>query len=121
MSNPITKPFWMPKLTGQEETLIADVLASNFLNDGQVTAQFEKRITELLGCKYAVTVTSGTAALALSLIAMGIGHGDEVLVPDITFIATANAVTLAGATPVLVDIDPRTLNIDPQLMERAIT
>ncbi|SVB90055.1 uncharacterized protein METZ01_LOCUS242909, partial [marine metagenome] len=74
-----------------------------------------------VGATYAVGVTNGTSALFLALAALGIGHGDEVVVPDLTFIATANAVTLTGATPVLVDIDPATLTISPEAFEKAIT
>ena len=70
--------------------------------------------------KYAVSVTSGTTAIALALMGLGVRPGDEVIVPDITFIATANAVVLAGAQPVLVDVDPRTLNVDPDSVARAI-
>src|SRR5579863_4519582 len=99
-------PWWLPEMTGKEAGLIQQVLDSNYLNEGAVTTQFEQRIAEMLGARYGVAVTSGTAALFLSLAALGIGHGDEVIVPDATFIATANAVTMAGATPVLVDIDP---------------
>jgi len=101
--------------------LIQTVLESNYINEGDTTAEFERRIAELLGARYAVAVTSGTAALALALIAFGIGPGDDVIVPDLTFIATANAVSLAGANCVLVDIDPRTLTIDPEAVGRAIT
>jgi perosamine synthetase len=104
-----------------EYALVNDVLGSNYINEGDVTAEFERRIATLCGVNHAVAVTSGTAALALALVGLGVGSGDEVLVPDITFIATANAVTLAGARPVLVDIDPRTLGIDPEAAERAMT
>jgi perosamine synthetase len=101
--------------------LVKQVLESNYLNEGQHAASFEARLAELLGTKHAVAVTSGTAALSLSLVGCGVGHGDEVIVPDLTFIATANAVTMTGAKAVLVDVDPATLNIDPGAIERAIT
>ena len=113
--------WWVPQVGTREYDLIREVLDSNFLNDGEVTTRFEQQIAALLGAKHAVAVTSGTAALFLALAASGIGHGDEVIVPDVTFIATANAVTLAGATPVLVDVDPATLNMDPEAMAGAIT
>ena len=114
-------PWWMPEIGPKEYDLVKAVLDSNYLNDGDVTEQFERRLAELLGVKYVVAVTSGTTAITLALAGLGVGAGDDVLIPDVTFIATANAVKLAGANPILVDIDPRTLNIDPNAAERAIT
>ena len=114
-------PWWNPQVGPNEYANLHDVLDSNYLNDGDVTTRFEREIATLVGAKHAVGVTSGTSALFLSLAALGIGQGDEVIVPDITFIATANAVTLTGAVPVLVDVDPATLNISPEAFEKAIT
>ena len=114
-------PFWKPQFGAEEKALVAEVIETGFLNDGDVTTKFEEKVAELLGCKYVVAVTSGTAAIFLALAAIGIGPGDEVIVPDVTFIATANAVCLAGAKPVLVDIDPRTLTLVPGRTEQAIT
>lgn len=114
-------PWWTPEVGGGELALVRGVLDSNYLNEGDVTERFEREIARLVGARHAVATTSGTAALFLSLAALGIGHGDEVIVPDLTFVATANAVMLAGATPVLVDVDPRTLNMSPEAFERAIT
>lgn len=114
-------PFWAPQVGEHERTLLAHVLDSNYLNDGELTARFEHELAERVGCRHVVAVTSGTAALFLVLSAMGIGPGDEVIVPDVTFIATANAVTMSGARPVLVDVEPGTLNIDPEAVRRAIT
>jgi len=114
-------PWWEPQVGGEERELLEQVLASNFLNNGEFTTRFENQLAQRLGCRHVVAVTSGTAALFLALAAGGVGPNDEVIVPDLTFIATANAVRLAGATPVLVDIDPRTLNLDPESMQRAIT
>ena len=111
----------MPQIGDQELGLVSQVLQSNYVNDGEVTQQFEREIARLVGARHAVAVTSGTAALYLSLKALGIGHNDEVIVPDITFIATANAVTMTGARAVLVDVDPRTLALGPEACERAIT
>ena len=116
-----TIPWWHPQMTGGEEARVVEVLRSNYLNDGGVTTEFEGRIASLFGASHAVATTSGTTAIFLALAAAGAGPGDEVIVPDVTFIATANAVRLTGATPVLVDIDPRTLNIDPDLVRQAIT
>ena len=114
-------PWWRPETGSEERDMVLRVLDSNFLNDGDVTRDFERQMAIALGARYAVAVTSGTAALFLSLAALGVQHGDEVIVPDVTFIATANAVTLAGATPRCVDIDPATLGMDPDAFERAIT
>ena len=114
-------PWWEPSIGKEEYEKVRQVLDSNFLNDGEVTSEFEKRVAQLLGCRYAVAVTSGTTALYLALAALDIGAGDEVIVPDVTFIATANAVTLSGAKPVLADVDPDTLNLSPEALERSIT
>jgi perosamine synthetase len=113
--------WWEPQVGEEEKELLLQVLDSNFLNDGEFTTRFENHLKKLLSCKHAVAVTSGTSALFLALAASGIGHGDEVIVPDITFIATANAVVMTGAKPVLVDVDPQTLNISPVEIEKAIT
>ena len=121
MANNKMFPWWKPKLCGSELNRIAEVLESNFLNDGDYTSEFENRIADMLGVKHAVAVTSGTTALFLALKALDVGPGDEVIVPDVTFIATANAVALTGAKPVLVDIDPSTMAMDPVACEEAIT
>jgi len=108
-------------MTGGEIELVREVIESNYLNDGDVTERFERAVAHRVGSKHAVAVTSGTTAIPLALIAAGVRAGDEVVVPDMTFIATANAVRLAGAMPVLADVDERTLNLDPASFERAIT
>lgn len=113
--------WWQPVIGASEYDLTHEVLKSGFLNDGKVTEQLEKSVADLIGAKYAVAVTSGTAALYLALKAFDIGPGDEVIVPDTTFIATANAVVMTGATARLVDIEEATLNIDPQKIKSAIT
>jgi perosamine synthetase len=113
--------FWVPQFGSEEKSLVADVIDTGFLNDGDVTSRFERQVAELLGCKHVVATTSGTTAIFLALASVGIQASDEVLVPDVTFIATANAVSLTGAKPVLVDVDPQTLNLDPAAAERAIT
>ena len=117
----ITIPFWQPQIGPREFHLVRDVLDSGYLNDGEITARFEARLAQLLDVKHVVTTTSGTGALFVALLAAGIRPGDEVLVPDITFIATANAVSMAGAKPVLVDVDPDSLTLSPQAAEIAIT
>lgn len=116
-----TIPWWKPEMGGAEYELVKQVLDSNYINEGQITERFEKELGTLLGVRHVVAVTSGTAAIYLALAGVGVGAGDEVIVPDVTFIATANAVAMTGARPVLVDVDPRSLNIDPAAAERAIT
>jgi perosamine synthetase len=114
-------PWWQPQLGGEEQKFLKKVFDSNYPNEGELATLFEQKICKLLGCKHAVAVTSGTAAIFLALKSVGIKHGDEVIVPDITFIATANAVQMCGAKPVLVDVDPETMNMSPAAFERAIT
>lgn len=108
-------------MTGAEIELIREVIESNYLNEGDVTERFERALADRVGSKHAVAVTSGTTAIFLALVAAGVRAGDEVVVPDLTFIATANAVQLAGAKPVLADVDARTLTLDPAAFERSIT
>ena len=114
-------PWWEPVLGARETQLLAEVIEGGFPNDGDYTTRFERLAADVCGVPHAVGVTSGTAAIFLALAAHGVGPGDEVIVPDITFIATASAVRLAGATPVLVDVRAHDLNIDPEAVERAIT
>jgi perosamine synthetase len=110
-------PWWQPQCGKEELKEVEKVIKSNFLNEGDVTARFEEEFADFCCADYGVAVTNGTSALALSLMAYGIGQGDEVLVPDFTFIATVNAVTLTGAKPVLCDISPFDFNIDPYRLE----
>ena len=109
-----------PHLTGRELARLSDVLERQYVNDGPLAREFERRIAAFVGTRHAVAVTSGTAAIALSLMAAGIGAGDEVLVPDLTFIATANAVRLAGAEVKLVEVEPVRFGVDPDAVEAAI-
>jgi perosamine synthetase len=109
-----------PHLTNRELDRLRDVLDRQYINDGPLAREFERRIATLVGTRHAVAVTSGTAAIALALMAAGIGPGDEVIVPDLTFAATANAVRLAGADVKLVDIEPFRFGIDPDGVEAAI-
>lgn len=105
----------------QERQFIKQALDNNYVNEGELAAQFEQKIANLVGAKYAVATNSCTTAIFLALKGLGVGKGDEVIVPDMTFIATANAAELTGATPVLVDIDPKNLNISIDALVRAIT
>ena len=88
---------------------------------GPEVAELEQRLTSYTGAKYCITVANGTDALQIAQMALGIGPGDEVITPGFTYIATAETVALLGAKPVYVDIDPRTYNLDPKLLEAAIT
>ena len=97
------------------------VIDSTFVTEHSMTEEFEDRIKQLTGAKYAVSVTNGTAALFCCLKAAGVGQGDEVIVPNITFVATANAVILAGGTPIFCEIDSKTLCIDPEKIISCIT
>ncbi|MBF0187031.1 MAG: DegT/DnrJ/EryC1/StrS family aminotransferase [Magnetococcales bacterium] len=114
-------PWFMPEVGEEELKGLEHVLRINYFNDGPVARQLEETLADLLGVNHCVTVTSGTTAITLALMAAGIGQGDEVIVPDLTFIATANAVTLTGATPVLVDVEPERFAIHPQAVEQAIS
>jgi len=106
-------PQYEPYIGEEELAQLAEVVKTNWITEGKKTGEFEREIAEYCGVKYAVAVCNGTMALYVALKSLGIGEGDEVIVPDFTFIASANAVKLTGATPVLVDVDPRTFNIDP--------
>ena len=92
--------------------LVKKVFSNNWPNEGELTKLFEEKIKKILNVKYAVATTSGTAALFLALKSVGIKKNDEVIVPNITFPATANAVKMLGAKVVLVDVDPENLLID---------
>jgi dTDP-4-amino-4,6-dideoxygalactose transaminase len=106
-----------PALGERELEAVAEVLGTGMLTMGPKVAEFEELVARACGVRHALAVSSGTAALHLAVLALGIGPGDEVLVPAYTFPATANVVALTGATPVLVDVDPQTLNLDPERLE----
>src|SRR6266704_6657560 len=110
-----------PLIGSEEQAAVLRVLTSGQLAQGEQVAVFEQRFAEMCGTSEAVAVSSGTAALYLALLAHNIGPGDEVITTAFTFAATANAILLAGATPVFVDIEPDTYTIDPALLEAAIT
>src|SRR5437899_10765274 len=110
-----------PLLGTEEEAAVLRVLASARLAQGEQVATFERRFAELCHVREAVAVSSGTAALHLALLAHNIGPGDEVITTAFSFAATANVILLVGATPVFVDIEADTYNIDPALVEAAIT
>lgn len=113
--------FGAPQITEAEIGAVSDVLRSRWLGTGPKAAEFERRVAEFTGARYAIAVNSCTAALHLALKASGVGEGDEVIVPTMTFCATANAVIHSKAVPVLVDCEPLTGNLDPEAVERAVT
>jgi dTDP-4-amino-4,6-dideoxygalactose transaminase len=110
-----------PDVGAEEAAAVAEVLESGQLTMGPKVVEFEAGLAHECGVEHAVAVSSGTAALHLAVLALGIGEGDEVLVPAYTFPATANVVALAGARPVLVDVDPATMNLDPAKAYEAVT
>ncbi len=100
---------------------VVETLKSNLITCGPKTAEFEKKLCEITGAKYAVVVANGTAALHLAALAAGFGEGDEVIVSSITFAASSNCVLYCGATPVFADINPKTYNVDPESIRKLIT
>jgi dTDP-4-amino-4,6-dideoxygalactose transaminase len=115
-------PAW-PQWDDHERQALIEVLDSGvwWRTPGTQTVRFEQEFAAYHGAKHGVAVTNGTAAIEVVMAALGIGLGDEVIVPDFTFVATASAVLFAGALPVLVDIDPATYCIDPGCVEAAIS
>ena len=119
MNEPI--PFFRHDLGAAEVEAFSRALADPILTTGDTVALFERRFAAAVGRGHAVAVTSCTGALHLSLIALGIGPGDEVITTPLTFIATSTAIFEAGATPVLVDVEPDTYCLNPSAVEAAIT
>ncbi len=121
MSHPPV-PLFDVRLSAQDLSAVEETLRSGWLTMGPRTNEFEERFAHHLGARHAVALSSGTAALHLAYLAAGLGPGDEVIVPAITFVATAAAVRYCGATPVLADVlGPQDLSIDPDDVERRIT
>lgn len=115
-------PVCEPTLLGNELKYVTDAVKTGWISSaGKYVTEFEQKFAEYCGCKYGVAVCNGTVALHLALVALGIGKGDEVIIPDFTMIATAFAVCYTGATPVFVDADPETWNIDITKIEEKIT
>lgn len=115
-------PTSQPYLKGNELKYVSSCVKNNWISSqGEFISQFENKFAKYCGCKYGVAVSNGTVALHLALVALGLGRGDEVIVPDLTFVATINAVIYTGATPVLVDVDYKTWNINAELLQGAIT
>ncbi len=114
-------PFARPSFSGGEAAAIAETIATGWVSQGPRVREFEAAFAERVGAADAVATTSCTTALQLALHVSGVGPGDEVIVPSLSFIATANAVWQCGARPVFADIDPLTYNLDAAAAERAIT
>jgi perosamine synthetase len=114
-------PLSAPDITETEIAAVVDVLRTPQLSLGPQLEAFERATADYVGSSHAVAVNSGTSGLHLCVRCVGIGEGDEVIVPSFTFIAAANVVRMERATPIFVDIDPATLNLDPEKVEAAIT
>ncbi|AFW95341.1 DegT/DnrJ/EryC1/StrS aminotransferase [Anabaena sp. 90] len=115
-------PVYQPSLTGNEKKYVNDCLDSNWISSkGKYVSLFEKEFANYVDVKYATGVSNGTVALHLALVALGIGTGDEVIVPTLTYIASVNTIVYTGATPVFVDSLPDTWQIDPEEVRKSIT
>jgi perosamine synthetase len=114
-------PLFKPYFDSKELDAIKEVLESGWIAQGPKVKEFEEKVADYLGIKYAIAVANCTCALHLSLLSLGIKSGDEVLVADYTFPATSHAVLYCNAKPVFVDVDPRTYNINPDIIEEKIT
>lgn len=115
-------PLVQPELHGNELEYVTDCIQSGWISSqGKYVRQFEENFGKYVGCQHTLAVSNGTVALHLSLVALGVGPGDEVIVPDLTFAASVNAILHSGATPVLVDVDPNTMAMNPDLVAAAIT
>ena len=120
-SKKIKVPFFQPLITNDDKKQINLALNATLLTDGPKLLQFERDFAKFCNSKYAVGVSNATSALHLSLICAGISKGDEVIIPNLTFVATASSVMLAGATPVLADIENDGLNISVESIKKNIT
>ncbi len=115
-------PLATPDLSGNEEKYVTEAIRSSWISStGKFVDRFEREFAELCHAHAVVPIVNGTAALHLALLALDVRRGDEVLVPSLTYVATANAVRYVGAEPVFVDVDSDTWCIDPELLERNIT
>src|SRR5215470_14303562 len=107
-------PIYQPSLAGREREYVLDCIDSNWISSrGKYVEAFEQAFAGYTGCRYSAAVCNGTVAVHLALLALGIGAGDEVIVPTLTYIAPVNAVTYTGALPVFADSDARSWQMDP--------
>lgn len=113
--------WWSPSFENNNFSDLKNLLSSNFVNEGIYSHKLEKKISKLLNVSFCSLTTSGTIAIFIALRALGIGKNDEVLVPNFTFIATANAVRLCGAKPIFVDIEEKSLGINPKNIKKKIS
>jgi len=114
-------PLFRPSYDDEEANAVAEVLRSGWVGLGPKTSQFEKEFAEYLGSPYCVALNSGTAALHLAMLSLNLEQGDEVIVTPITFVSTVHVIKYVGATPVFADVEPDTLNIDPEDVAKKIT
>jgi dTDP-4-amino-4,6-dideoxygalactose transaminase len=114
-------PFYVPWVTAEEKKAVSSALGSRWLTGGPKVKDFEKVFAQYVGTKHAVAVNSCTAGLHLAMRVLNVGVGDEVIIPDMTFAATANAPIFCGAKPVFVDIDEKTFNLSPADLQNKIT
>ena len=114
---PLTRPYFK----GHEGELVAEVIASGWITQGPKVAEFESAVADYVGAEHAVAVANCTAALHLVLVAAGIGTGDEIVCPSLSFIATANSISHAGASPVFADVEDDSANLDPSAVEAVIS
>lgn len=114
-------PLIKPYINDTVKKMVIEVLDSGHLTEGRITHELEQIFAGFIGVPYAIAVTSCTTGMEIALRALGIGQGDEVIVPDYTYPATADVVSIVGATPVLVDVEPKTMLIDRHSVEKAIT
>lgn len=114
-------PYGRQAIDGEDVLAVTEALTSDWLTTGPKVAEFEKAVAAACGVDYAVACSSGTAALHATMAAIGIGPGDEVIVPALTFAASANAVVFQGGRPVFADVEPDTLLIDPAVVEQKLT
>lgn len=117
----IKVPFFSPQITNDDRKIIQNTLKNTLLTDGPILQDFESAFSKFTNAKYAIGVSNATSALHLSLKSLGIKTGDEVIIPDITFVATSSAVMLTGATPVLADVNENDFNISINSIKKNIT
>ena len=118
---PKNLPFFLPEISKDDKQKMLKTLESKILTNGPTVARFENSFKKFTNSKNAIGVSNATSALHLSLLALGIGKNDEVIVPNLTFLATANSVLMTGATPVLADVTFSDYNIDIDSLEKSIT
>jgi perosamine synthetase len=115
-------PVYQPTLAGNEKLYVSECVDTSWISSkGKFVSRFEEKFAKYLGVGHATAVSNGTVALHLALHTLGIGPGDEVIVPTLTYIASVNAIAYVGATPIFVDADPNTWNLDVALIEQKIT